>query len=114
VITGKHPASARAIRAEVPGAAHTQRGPHRASGPDTTPVERSHLPTQDRPQPLRGRRSRRTGRRAVEGVALARAGRRGDLAAPDTGAGRDAGPHARARAAATALTRRADGLRVAA
>lgn len=39
---------------------------------------------------------------------------RGDVAAPDTGAGSDAGPHARARAAATTFAWLADGLRVAA
>jgi len=48
VITDKHPAYARAVREEVPRATHTQSRLHRASGPDTTPVERSHLPAKDR------------------------------------------------------------------
>ncbi len=114
VITDKHPAYARAIREEVPGAVHTPSGLHRASGPDTKPIERSHVPTKDRLRPMRGLQSIRTGQRAIEGVELARAVQRGDVAAPDPVAGSDAGPHARARAAAATFAWLADGLRVAA
>jgi IS6 family transposase len=114
VITDKHPAYVRAVREEVPGALHTRSGLHRASGPETKAIERSHVPTKDRLRPMRGLQSVRTGQRAIEGVELARAVQRGDVAAPDTGAGVDAGLHARARAAAATFAWLADGLRVAA
>ena len=111
-ITDKHPAYVRAVREEVPGAMHTRSGLHRASGPDTKAIERSHVLTKDRLRPMRGLQSIRTGQRAIEGVELARAVQRGDVAAPDTGAASDAGPHARARAAATTFAWLAGGLRV--
>jgi len=115
VITDKHPAHTRATRDEVPGAAHRRSGLHRASGPDTKPIERSHVPTKDRLRPLRGRQSIRTGQRAIEGVELARAVRRGHIVAPpDAGVGGGTGAHAQARAAAATLAWRADGPRVAA
>ena len=114
VITDKHPAYVRAIRDEVPGATHTQRGLHRAKGPDTKPIERSHVPTKDRLRPMRGLQSIRTGQRAIEGVELARAVQRGHVAAPGTAPGGEVGPHARARAAATTFTWLAEGLHVAA
>jgi len=114
VITDKHPAYVRAARDEAPGAQHTQSGLHRASGPDTKPIARSHVPTKDRLRPMRGLQSVRTGQRAIEGVELARAVQRGHVAAPGVPSGGDAGHHARARAAATTFTWLADGLRAAA
>jgi len=88
VITDKHPAYVRALRDEVPGAAHCQSGLHRASGPDTKPIERSHVAAKDRLRPMRGLQSIRTGQRAIEGVELARAIQRGHVVAPpDAGAG---------------------------
>jgi len=114
VITDKHPAYVRAARDEAPGAQHTQRGLHRASGPDTKPIARSHVPTKDRLQPMHGLQSVRMGQRAIEGVELARAVQRGHVAAPGVPSGGDAGHHARARAAATTFTWLADGLRAAA
>ncbi len=113
VITDKHQAYVRAIREEVPGAVHTQSGLHRAQGPDTKPIERSHVPTKDRLRPMRGLQSIRTGQHVVEGVELARAVQRGHVAMPTT-APADVGPHARARAAAATFAWLADGLRVAA
>jgi len=82
VSTGTHPAYVRAIRDAVPGATHTQSGLHRKSGPDTTPIARSHVPTRDRPRPMRGLQSIRTGQRAIEGIALARAVQRGHVTVP--------------------------------
>ena len=114
VITDKHPAYVRAIRDEVSGATHTQSGLHRKSGPDTKPIERSHVPTKDRLRPMRGLQSIRTGQRIVEGVELARAVRQGHVATPAAPQDGDAGHHARARAAATTFLWLADGLRVAA
>jgi len=114
VIIDKHPAYVRAIREEVPGAVHVQSGLHRASGPDTKPIERSHVPTKDRLRPMRGLQSVRTGQRVIEGVELAQAVRRDHVTAPDTVFGDSAGPHARARATVTTFTWLADGLRVAA
>ena len=114
IVTDKHPAYVRAVREEVPEAMHTQSGLHRASGPDTKPIERSHVPTKDRLRPMRGLQSIRTGQRAIEGVELARAVQRGHVAAPAGAVSAAAGPHARARAAATTFTWLADSLRVAA
>lgn len=81
VITGQHPASARAIREEVPGAVPTRSGRHRAPVPPTQPVARSPVPTEARRRPMRGLQAIRTGQHPVEGVALARA-----AAAPDPSA----------------------------
>ena len=114
VITDKHPAYVRAIREEVPGAVHVPRGLHRASGPDTKPIARSHVPTKDRLRSMRGLQSVRTGQRAIEGVELARAVRRGHVAAPSALLVGVAGHHAQARAAAATFTWLADGLRIAA
>ena len=114
VITDKHPAYVRAVRDEVAGAQHTPSGLHRANGPDTKPIERFHVPTKDRLRPMRGLRSIRTGQRLIEGVELARAVHRGQVAAPEATADAAAGPHTRARAAAATFTRLADSLRVAA
>ncbi len=63
---------------------------------------------------MRGLQSIRTGQRMVEGVELARAVQRGDVAAPEATVDGDASPHTRARAAAMTFTWLADGLRVAA
>lgn len=51
--------------------------------PDTTPIERSHVPTKDRLRPLRGLPSIRTEQRAIGGGELAWAVQRGRVAAPD-------------------------------
>jgi len=72
------------------------------------------VPTKDRLRPMRGLQSIRTGQRVAEGVELARAVRRGHVAAPATLSAGDAGHHAQARAAATTFLWLADGLRVAA
>ncbi len=114
VITDKHPAYVRAVRDEAPGAAHTQSGLHRAGGPTTKPVERSHGPTKDRLRPMRGLQSIRTGQRVVEGIELSRAVQRGHVAAPGVPPGGATGHHARARAGAATFAWLADGLRVAA
>jgi len=112
VITDKHPAYVRAVREEVPGAAHTQRGLHRAKGTDTKPIERSHVPTKDRLRPMRGLQSIRTGQRAIEGVELARSVHRGHIAMPGTPSADN--PHAQARTVVATFDWLADGLRVAA
>ncbi|HSH77345.1 MAG TPA: IS6 family transposase [Herpetosiphonaceae bacterium] len=114
VLTDKHPAYARAVREEVPGAVHMQSGLHRASGPDTKPIERSHVPTKDRLRPMRGLQSIRTGQRTIEGVELVRAVRRGHVTPPGAVTDGHIGPHVRARAAAATFAWLADGLRVAA
>jgi len=88
--------------------------PRARSGLDTKSIERSHVPTKDRLRPMRGLQSIRTGQRVVEGVELARAVRRGHVAAPDAGAAGRSGPHMRARAAATTFMWLADGLCIAA
>lgn len=95
---------------EVPGATRTQRRRHRKSGPDTKPIERSHMPTLDRLRPRRGRQLIRTGQRASAGVELARAVQRGHIVLPGTPP--VANPHARARTVAATFDWRADGLRV--
>jgi len=115
VVTDKHPAYGRAIRDEVPGAVHIQSGLHRRCGPDTKPIERSHVPIKDRLRPMRGLQSIRTGQRTIEGVELARAVQRSHIMAPpDAGAGGTTGAYARARTAATTFAWLADSLRVAA
>ena len=93
---------------------HTPSGLHRVSGPDTKPVERSHVPPKDRLRPMRGLQSIRTGQRIVEGVELARAVRRGHGAAPGVGVRPGAGPHTQAWAAAATFAWLADRLHVAA
>jgi len=112
ISTDKHPADVRAVRDEGPGATHIQSGLHRRGGLATTSIERSHVPTKDRLRPMRGLQSTRTGQRVVEGVALARAVQRGNVAAPKATGDHDASPQARARAAATTFTWLADGLRI--
>jgi transposase-like protein len=112
VITDKHPADVRAIRDEVSTAVHTPSGLHRASGPDTRPIARSHVPTKDRLRPMRGLQSIRTGQRAIEGVELARSVHRGSIAMPGTPPADN--PHAQARAVVATFDWLADSLRVAA
>jgi IS6 family transposase len=112
VITDKHPAYVRAVRDEVPGAQHTQSGVHRASGPDTKPIERSHVPTKDRLRPMRGLQSIRTGQRVIEGVELVRSVHRGHIAMPGTPLADN--PHAQARTVVATFDWLADSLRVAA
>ena len=65
---------------------HVVTGLHRAAGyPTTQPIERSHVPIKDRVRPMRGVQSIATGQRLVEGVTLAQAIRRGDVAWEGTG-----------------------------
>ncbi len=63
---------------------------------------------------MRGLQSTRTGQRVVEGVELARAVQRGNVAALEATVDHDASPDGRARAAAVTFTWLADGLRIAA
>ena len=86
VITDGHPAYRRAIQEYAPQARHVVTGLHRAAGYATTqPIERSHVPIKDRVRPMRGMQSIATGQRLAEGVTLAQAIRRGDVALEGTG-----------------------------
>lgn len=76
---GQYPAYVRAVCGEVPGATHIRRVLRRASGPDTTPIARSHVPTADRLRPMRGLQSIRTRQCIVAGVELARSVQRGHV-----------------------------------
>jgi hypothetical protein len=58
---------------------------------------------------MRGLQSIRTGQHIVEGIELARAVQRGDVAESDPPPAAES-PHMRARAAVTTFTRLADGL----
>jgi transposase-like protein len=61
---------------------------HRARGETTKPIERSHVPVNDRLRPMRGLQSVATGQRLLEGIELAHAVRRGHIRpgrAPDAG-----------------------------
>jgi hypothetical protein len=50
------------VREQTSGAVHTVTGLHRAAGHETTqPVERCHVPVQDRVRPMRGLQSITTG-----------------------------------------------------
>jgi transposase-like protein len=105
IITDKHPAYPRAIREEAPEATHVASGLHRAVGPTTKAVERSHVPIKDRVRPMRGLQRIATGQRLLEGVEAAQAVRRGDLEPMGPGgdvAGARA-PVARARAVAASF-----------
>jgi transposase-like protein len=99
VVTDKHRAYPRAVREEIPGARHVACGLHRASGPTTKPVERSHVPIQDRVRPMRGLQSIATGQRLLEGVEAAQAVRRGDVHLPSVLPARSPGALAREVAA---------------
>ena len=96
----------------MPTATHAQRGLHRASGPETKAIERSHLPTKDRLRPAQRPQAIRTGQRASEGIELVHAVHRDHISLPGETA--DAALHARARADVTTIDGLADGLRVAA
>jgi transposase, IS6 family len=81
VITDGHQAYRRAIQEHAPKAMHVVTGLHRAAGyPTTQPIERSHVPIKDRVRPMRGVQSITTGQRLAEGITLAQAIRRGDVA----------------------------------
>jgi transposase-like protein len=81
VITDGHQAYRRAVREETPAAVHRVTGLHRAPGhPTTPPIERSHVPVKDRVRPMRGLQSIATGQQVVEGMTVAQAIRRGDVA----------------------------------
>jgi transposase, IS6 family len=116
VVTDKHRAYPRAIREEAPEARHIATGLHRAVGPTTRPVERSHVPVKDRVRPMRGLQGIGTGQRVLEGVEAAQAVWRGEVGRGGTNGGgtvpQTAGDRARAVAAtftwlATALERAA-------
>ena len=73
-------------------------GLHRAAGyPTTQPIERSHVPTKDRVRPMRGVQSIATGQRLAEGITLAQAIRRGDVALEGAGELTQVSVHGRAR-----------------
>jgi hypothetical protein len=72
-------------------------GLHRAPGhPPTQPIERSHVPVKDRVRPMRGLQSIPTGQQLVEGMTVAQAIRRGDVAAEGAELPGGVGPHQRA------------------
>jgi putative transposase len=113
VITDGHQAYRRAIREHAPEATHVVTGLHRAPGHATTrPIERSHVPVKGRLRPMRGLQGVATGQRLAEGLTLARAIRRGDVAL-----GGEALPpaslHARARRVVATFQQLAGELRLA-
>jgi transposase-like protein len=116
VITDKHRAYGRAIREQAPGALHVATGLHRAGGPTTKPIERSHVPIKDRVRPMRGLQRLATGQRALEGIEAAQSIRRGDVQRP--GPARESAPApaaaTRAREVVETFTWLAKGLRRAA
>lgn len=63
VITDKHPAYVRAVRDVVLGTLPMRHGLHRAFGPDTKPINWSHVSTKDRLRPMHGHQSIRTAHR---------------------------------------------------
>ena len=102
------------MRAEAPEAVHIVTGLHRAPGhPTTQPIERSHVPVKDRGRPMPGLQSILTGQQLAEGMTVAQAIRRGDMAP----GGRDRRPgvslHQRAREVVTTFQWLAGELRVA-
>ena len=114
VITDGHQAYQRAVREEAPEAVHIVTGLHRAPGhPTTQPIERSHVPVKDRVRPMRGLQSIATGQQLAEGMTVAQAIRRGDVAVG--GGGRPPGDslHQRARAVVVTFQWLAGGLRLA-
>ena len=98
VITDGHQAYQRAVREEAPEAVHSVTGLHRAPGyPTTQPIERSHVPVKDWVRPMRGLQSIATGQQLAEGMTVARAIRRGDMARGGGGRRPGVSPHQRAR-----------------
>ncbi len=99
VITDGHQAYQRAVREEAPEAVHIVTGLHRAPGhPTTQPIERSHVPVKDRVRPMRGLQSIATGQQLAEGLTVAQAIRRGDVAVGGGGRPPGLSLHQRARA----------------
>ena len=114
VITDGHQAYQRAVREEAPAAVHIVTGLHRAPGhPTTQPIERSHVPVTDRVRPMRGLHSITTGQQLVEGMTVAQAIRRGDVAVGGGGRRPGGRPHQRARVVVTTLQWLAGELRLA-
>jgi hypothetical protein len=102
------------VREHAPEAVHIVTGLHRADGhPTTQPIERSHVPVKDRLRPMRGLQSLATGQRLVEGLTLAQAIRRGDVAAGGEASSCPTSPHRRARHAVATFTWLAGELRLA-
>ena len=62
---------------------HLRSGLHRANGVATKPIERSHVPTRDRPRASRGLKTLRTGQRFLEGFECLRALRGGHIRLAD-------------------------------
>jgi IS6 family transposase len=102
VITDGHQAYQRAVREHAPEVVHIVTGLHRAPGhPTTQPIERSHVPVKDRVRPMRGLQSIATGQQLVEGMTVAQAIRRGDIALGAGGRPPGVSPHQRAREVVT-------------
>jgi transposase-like protein len=102
VVTDRHRPYLKAVATTCPGARHIRTGLHRAAGPTTQPVERSHVPTRDRLRNSRGLKRTATGQRFLEGSEAVRQVRRGGT----PGAGYlvpGTAPHARVRAAVAAV-----------
>jgi transposase-like protein len=102
VVTDRHRPYRKAVASTCPGARHIRTGLHRAAGPTTQPVERSHVPTRDRLRNSRGLKGTATGQRFLEGFEAVRQVRRsGTPGAGHLVPGR--APHARVRAAVAVL-----------
>jgi transposase-like protein len=114
VVTDKHQAYVRAVRRHARRALHTRTGLHRARGETAKAVERSHVPTKDRPRPMRGLRSIASGQRLFEGIEALQAIRRGELRAARGTPPVDVRGAARARAEVAVHHRLARGSRLAA
>jgi hypothetical protein len=72
IVTDYHQPSIKAVAATCPGALHIRTGLHRAWGETTKAVERSHVPTRDRPWDSRGLKRTETGERFLEGFEAVR------------------------------------------
>jgi putative transposase len=106
VITDHHPPYVRAVREELPAAAHVRTGLHRARGETTKAIERSHIATRDRLRSSRGLKRVPTGQRFAEGFEALQALRGGHVALEHLVPGYQpaaASPHETARAVVRAL-----------
>jgi IS6 family transposase len=114
VVTDGHQAYRRAVWEEAPEAVHIVTELHRAPGHETTqPIERSHGPVKDRVRPMRGLQSIATGHQLAEGMTVAQAIRRGDVAMGGGEQPCPASPHQRARQVVTTFQWLARELRLA-
>ena len=92
---------AEADRVDRPGTRPVRSGLHRARGVTTKPVERSHIPTRDRPRNTRGLNTTATARRFLEGLEAVYAPRHG----PVVGVQPDGTEHDRMRQVAAGTLR---------